>query len=212
MVDNPARRAKWEAQTADIYEAIGRFMVAYTQLAWAVETNLDLWLYRFGLLSLEAQQAILARLSERKRRELLETLIGEAIAGSSDVEQGMIANIFRRMNTFEDERNGIVHSHWFVGWANEQDEDFSEFFGHKLQASGKKTAFKRRESTAAKFDELTDRAGELKYLLWRIGAVDAAHPIATLFLVDRNGDTRLPPGTDPRDNLPRGKRKPRIPQ
>jgi hypothetical protein len=42
-------------------------------------------------------------------------------------------------------------------------------------------------------------AGELKYLLNRIGAFDVGQPsIAALFLVDRNGDTRLPPGTDPR--------------
>jgi hypothetical protein len=210
MADTPERRAKWEAQTAEIYEAIGRYTVAYSQMEWAVEFNIDLWLYRFRLQNMPVKQAILARLSERKRRELLETLIGEAIAGASDAEKKIIANIFKRMNAFEEERNRIIHSHWFVGWASEEDQDFSAFFGHKLQAAGARTNVQPRESTAEQFDELTDQAGELMYLLNRVGAVNVKGvTIAKLFEVDQQGNTRLPPGTDPRDGQRHHRRKPR---
>jgi hypothetical protein len=88
---------------------------------------------------------------------------------------------------------------WFVGWASEDQEDFTTVDGIEFKNTTKGPDFRPLTYTAAEFDKLSAQADELVKLVDRLwGAVQMktlkGSALTQNFVVDTDGTVHVPPG------------------
>ena len=130
-MDKKTRDELYENQTNELYASLGKCVVKFEQVCYAMRTTIIFILDDSGLKNQQLTNILLADHTAEPLRSILLSLIGETVPLNGN-EKEIIKNIFARIQQLIGSRNEIVHSMWFIGWSNEVMIDFSEASGYKL--------------------------------------------------------------------------------
>ena len=126
------RRALWTKQTDDLYRAIGRFVVSFEHVCHAMSMSVSLVLQHAGLRNQQLGLAVLADLTADPLRKIFLSAFAE-IYEADPQSLNIVRDLSSRVQNLIQVRNANLHSTWFVGWASEQDEDFSRTHGVRIR-------------------------------------------------------------------------------
>ena len=149
-----------DIQTRELYANIGEFVVKFEHVCRAMQSTITMMMYKQGLQNQQVTHIFLAGYTADPLRTLLESLIGELVT-PNDKERKIVKNILSRIQKLTEKRNDVVHSTWFIGWGNEQTQDFSEAPGHKLHKNKQGASIKSFRYKAEDFSSLVDEAKKL---------------------------------------------------
>lgn len=184
QIDKEARQEKFKSQSNELHSAIGEFIVEFEQVCQAICNNIIFILHKDGLRNQKLAHVILAGLTADPLRSMLQSLILE-VRELDEYETKIIKNIFKRFKELSEKRNDIVHSTWYIGWASEDETDFSVAYGGKYYRSATSNERKNFEVTSQYFHELTKEAKKLQYLFIQLnGCLLADLSIKNNFILD----------------------------
>jgi hypothetical protein len=150
-------------ETEDIYLAIGRFVVAFSGLIHAMDTQTA-----FHLAAGRPVATAQAALGSREAKAVLEGYLGlayELDGGRWQDEDRTLVKVFRReVMDLISERNRIAHDAWFVGW----DENTGEHTSWRLRAVTTRSGV-RQDAVTLTADEifaLAEDADRLREAAW----------------------------------------------
>lgn len=169
-MDSEERAKRYTEQTDDIYRAIGRFTVKFEQLVFFMRQGITSFLSQNGLKNQKLSNIILADQTAYPIKTIFGSMIPE-IVNLNEQERRIVKAILKQVQDLIDERNNIIHSTWFVGWAHPDDTDFSNAPGHKLTKGKAGAGVKAFDYTSADFDKFSDKcdsASELIQRLWEV--------------------------------------------
>lgn len=157
-IDPEDRRRALESarQTAPIYRAIGRLVVAYSEMIHQMESAILLYRARD---SADQQwiRAILNQLPDKGLCEYFAREVEEAL-DNDKADLDVARNILNRVRAAIEARNRTLHSLWRVGYGNDQTTDWSKATAVRPKRRGKIGALESREVTA---DSVLDIANDL---------------------------------------------------
>lgn len=186
---DPEERLKlFNDQTDDIYRAIGKFSVKFEQLIFYMGQGITFFLSQSGLKNQQLSNIVLAGLTAQPVKNMFSAMIYEFIK-SSDSERKIVKEILNQVQSLIERRNDIVHSTWFVGWANPSDTDFREVSGHKLTKGSSGAGVKVFNFTSADFDQFSDDCDSTSALVKRLwGVIIAEMSIESNFYYSDSGE------------------------
>lgn len=159
-------KGKYEAQTAELYQALGKFVVKFEHLMWATK-------HRINLLCGFSQEAalLLEPYTPRQTVDLLQDLIKQRMEKLSITEedQDLFKDLLSDMRSIISERNKTIHTTWYIGWCSANDTDFSEAHGHKFSSQ---INFKAHKVTAATFESLSSKSDSLYRVMFTMWPID----------------------------------------
>lgn len=192
------RKAKHRSQSDEIYAAIGRFSVKFEQLLEALRMGLIFTLHRQGLANQRVIRALLSRLTAAPLRETWGAVLTESYTARPDPAETEKVRRFlvRTLEEITLQRNTIIHSTWYVGWASPEDEDFSVVSGADFNRTARGgVTFKSLDWTAADFDRETARVLEaIKMVNAFTTLLQLDLPLAQRFVVEADQVTYLGDG------------------
>lgn len=191
-MDPNQRNAKHEAQTAQLYEAIGKCAVKFEHICFNLRQGITALLGEHGLNNQRLSQVLLADLTAYPLKSILQSLIAE-IATLPPPDKAICDKIFARVQNLIEQRNDIVHRTWFVGWASSEDTDFSIVSGHKWSRGKQGANPKQVEYECTDFDAFAnecDIAAELVNRLWT--SILIGHPLSGNFKINDEGRVACP--------------------
>lgn len=178
------KKAKLEAQTREIYEAIGRFCVEYENMVHALQLGTEIMLQLKGLSEQKLVKAVTADLTaEPLRRMWHSTML--ACVSTTDFDTKVLSNISSRANKLIALRNDTLHRLWFVGYANESMEDFSTAYTIKHKNSARGVEDRSRDQTAEELRASTQLVIEVTVLIHRVnGSAVLGSPLVKNFAME----------------------------
>jgi hypothetical protein len=192
-MDSNERKQKYEAHVGEIYRAIGRYCVSFEHLSHTMQTGIILLFQKGGLNNQKLVHIVLAELTSYPLKSILQAMIGE-LADLSIEEKRICDKIFSKTGKLIEQRNDIIHSTWFVGWANEQDTDFSDAGGYKLSRGKSGAGIKSFEYTAQDFDRFASECEAVAELIGRLwNCVLGDFQVVANFVIGEDGSVSVPP-------------------
>lgn len=187
-MDEAQRLKKHKEQTDDIYRSIGQFCVRFELFIHQVGVGIQMILsQKGGLSNQQLSQIIIAEQTAQPLISILQSMVATVCNLSSD-EEKICKALFKRMKILIENRNIIVHSTWFVGWASSEDTDFSKVSGTKAARTATGIQHKAQKFTAEDFDKLGLECLEMNKLVTRLWAcVIGDHSIANNFVLKADG-------------------------
>jgi hypothetical protein len=162
---DPDRQTKFNEQTAALYAAIGRFVVEFEQMCFAMSNAVLFALHNGGLKDQQLGNAMLAGLTAGPLREMTLSVFAHLYRDDLAGLQ-IVRDLAARTQQLTTSRNEIIHSTWFIGWASQEDTDFSRASGMKLKNTKSGPMAMSVSNSVAEFDRETEKAKELA-VLWR---------------------------------------------
>ena len=107
------------ADGRDMFEAIGRAVVAFEQVTHRLQVGIATILAEHGLRNQQLANVVLAELTAAPLISMYRTLLFEVMAPDTAGAK-YLKQIFSRLVRLTERRNEIVHSTWFVGWAEDR--------------------------------------------------------------------------------------------
>jgi hypothetical protein len=178
-------KEKYEAQTSDLYRALGKFVVQFEHLMWAAKNKINL-LCGHG----QETALLLEPYTSRQTIDLISDLIHQrAEKISLDAEdQVLFKALVSDLRSINTERNKVVHTTWYIGWCSDEDTDFSEAHGHKFSSQ---LNFKVLKVNSGVFETLTVRCQELYNVMFTLWPIEIEQlrgpPLHTNFVRANNG-------------------------
>ena len=187
------RKAKYARQTNEIYREIGRFTVKFEHISFAMQMGIQQILGRSGLANQQLAHIILAEQTAYPLKSMLQAMIAET--GNLDKTDLIIADkIFKQLGVLIEKRNNIIHSTWFVGWASEEDTNFSEVDSRKLSRGKTGAGIKKFDYTASDFTLLSDECEVITKMINRLWAiVSFGSKVSDNFVIGPDSKVALPP-------------------
>jgi hypothetical protein len=206
MAEPESREATYKAQTAEQFEAIGRFVQAFELMVDATR------MASYSILSqgdpkrgqlvnvVLFHQSMTAKPHFDIMRGLYGVLIQEYPTLLQDDKETINAVLKFCANEHEkltNLRNDLLHGTWHIGWASPDQQDFSEMLVHKAKVWTSGYKFADLPKTAAELFALAKRCDDLTTLLYRLyGAVlpvvMSGQPSRVRFNVRKADDRWLP--------------------
>lgn len=194
-MDKKERQTRRLKDTAELYQAIGEFVVKFGFACDSVQTCIVFILNNAGLTDQRISQILLAGLTAEPLRMLFDSLVGQTQM-LNDKEREIIRNVLNRFQKLIEERNDILHSTWFIGYGNRETTDFSKAHGMKYHKNSKGAVVKSPRMTAADFSKLSIEAKSLADIFNRLNACFiGGESVEKNFVVSRDGFVSVPPGT-----------------
>jgi len=160
------RQTKFNEQTTALYAAIGRFVVEFEQMCFAMSNAVLFALHNEeGLRDQQLGNAMLAGLTAGPLREMTLSVFAHLYRDDPAGLQ-IVRDLAARTQQLTTSRNEIIHSTWFIGWASQEDTDFSRASGMKLKNTKSGPMAMSVSNSVAEFDRETANAKELA-VLWR---------------------------------------------
>jgi hypothetical protein len=171
---------KYSRQTGEQFEALGRFVQEFEQLVDAVRTTS---MHLLSSNSPKQQQLVNVVLFHKSltAQPLFEIMRGlyavfikefpeRVSADDLEVINAVMRYCATEFSKLAQVRNDLLHGTWFIGWANEKQEDFSELQVHKFRVTKEGYEPAELPKSATELSQLTNRCQELGKLIWRIFA------------------------------------------
>ncbi len=187
------RKEQWKKDTAELYCAIGEFVVKFEHVCHAIQTAIVFLLARAGLRNQSVTQILLAGATADPLRTLFESLVSQ-IQTLNDNERKIMKNALNRFQKLTAKRNDIVHSTWFIDWGNESSTDFSETTGIKYHKNKDGAVVKSFRRKADDFRELTEEAESLFKIFRRLDCCFVGgSAVENNFVLSTDGKVSVPP-------------------
>ena len=121
-------------------------------------------------------------------------VLAETTANIDAHERKIIDNLLKRIDKLAEQRNDVIHRTWYIGWASEDQEDFSTASGvksHNLKIGNRSSSV---EFSRSEFDKLSLEADALTALLSRLSAcLTFGDSIDNNFIIDPDGNACCSP-------------------
>ncbi len=177
-----------DLQTGELYANIGEFVVKFEHVCQAMQSAITFMMHGQGLQNQQVANILLAGYTADPLRTLFESLIGELV-NSNDNERKIIKNILSRIQKLTENRNDVVYNTWFIGWGNEQTQDFSEAPGHRLHKNKQGATLKAFKYKAEDFSAFVEEAEKLSSLVMRLhGCITGGFSIEKNFKTNNAGN------------------------
>jgi len=188
------RKEKYDSQTGQLYEAIGKCAVKFEHVCFAMHQGITLLLGQHGLNNQRLARVLLADLTAYPLKSILQAMIAE-IVSLPPTDKSICDKIFIRVQKLIERRNDIIHSTWFVGWASSEDTDFSTVSGHKW-ARGKQGAdIKSAIYTSEDFEAFAIECDTVAALINRLWVcIMDSRQLERNFVIDSAGTVACPGG------------------
>jgi hypothetical protein len=174
---NPENRNnKYQRQTGELYEGLGRFVEGFELLVDAMRTELLFTWNREGLIQTQGlYRTALAELTAYPIKGVFVATMAELaeLTITDSAEHQHVDKVLKYINLHYGEmvevRNEIVHGTWRIGWASEKDLDFSVADG--VKPTNTKSGVAHRDISRSKEDfyQLVDECNMLKCVVQRLG-------------------------------------------
>jgi hypothetical protein len=165
------------AQVTEVYAWVGKIVVHGELLANAMRISCVMLLNSLKL-DQQVGHALFAGQNIEAMRRFFASLFLHSFKGSNE-DQQIIRKLIDQIDKANSRRNEVVHTTWFVGWGNEETEDFRDVdgikFGHSLTEGGYMLTMRKIQKYKNLYDDL-ERLTKL---------VEAVHP-AMLISAVRN--------------------------
>jgi hypothetical protein len=195
-MDEGERRAKYHAQTEELYASIGRFAVKFEHVTHAMQRTVDQLLARNGLRHAGLANAILSGLTADLMLSIYRAAVMELrkdVMDDADVK--IFKKVVNRIRTLIETRNDIIHRLWFVGWAAPEDQDFSTVTSWKFKNTSAGAEFRPLDFTKDDFNRHAAEAEELARVVNRMtGCLLIGTNFTKNFRLDEEGEVRVPGG------------------
>ena len=145
-MSDSSRQEKYETQTREQFEALGRFVQAFELMIFAIRSGIE------GRLQQESQNMVYFTRMIFHHRVLTAGPLWELFRGiiftdvnelrpvspsDSDAFHDALSKIGKQIEALISSRNSIFHGTPFIGWASAEQEDFSELTIVKWGVSSK---------------------------------------------------------------------------
>jgi hypothetical protein len=173
------RDEKYSRQTSENFAALGRFVQEFELLVSSVRTSCVFLLgcnnspkHQQLVNVILCHQSLTAGPLFQIMRGLYAAHIREFPEHVRDDNQDVILKVLAYCATQYDDlankRNNLLHGTWFIGFANGEQEDFSELQVHKFCVTKNGCEPAKLPKSAAELSKLTDECQELRELISRI--------------------------------------------
>lgn len=186
------RKAKLTEQSFALHAAIGRFVVEFEQMCFAMSTAVLFALHNAGLRDQQLGNAMLAGLTASPLREMTLSVFAHLYRDDA-ASLTIVRELAARTQTLTNTRNEIIHSTWFIGWASPEDTDFSRASGMKHKNTKAGPVASSLSHSVTEFDRETANAKELAVLYHQLLACLLNRTPPTSYF-NRAEDGRLLPG------------------
>lgn len=177
-MDPDERQQRYDEQTEELYAGFGRFAVQFEHLCNTMRQCLMFALHGAGLRNQELARILLADLTAYPLKTRLLSTVAE-LEGEGSEGAETVARVLKRVQDLIERRNDVIHATWYIGWASEQDTDFSEVKSAKDKLTRKGVKVYSDQHTRADFDDLTAEAKELTEAVNRLlGCIAAGYDMA----------------------------------
>ncbi len=193
-MNNDEKDMVWRERTDDVYQAIGKFVVKFELICFAIRTGITWILHNQGLQNQSVTQIILAGYNAEPLRTLFESLVNELYVLNDD-ENKIVKNAINRFQALIFKRNNLVHGTWFVGVGGKKNTTLKTTPGYKLKKSKDGAARISFNYSTDDFENLITEAISLSNVFFRIQALlSAGLPIDDGFEFDENGNIQVQEG------------------
>lgn len=166
MVD-PQHQEKYDQQTRDLYAALGRFVVGFELVCRHATTAITIALSKAGLHDQHYANILLADLTADPIKKTMIAVAAHAIQPvGKDAE--ILQAIGRQFQRLIEARNQLLHSTWYVGWANDSQSEFDVANAVKLKKSKDGVVINALDYKVEDFDRHTTDAELLCNILVRL--------------------------------------------
>ena len=140
------RQERYESQTKEQFEALGRFVQAFEQMVNALRQGLSMRLQHessnmtYFTNMIFHHRALTAQPLWEIYRGVIYTDIKEIRPTDDHIVKkfdSTLATIGKEVGSLVEKRNNIIHGTPYIGWASERQVDFSELTIHKMGVSAK---------------------------------------------------------------------------
>ncbi|MCP5365914.1 MAG: hypothetical protein H6907_09265 [Hyphomicrobiales bacterium] len=172
-MDPTVQQRLFREQTAEVYAAIGRFVVEFENACSALRFGMMQVLWADGLQSQPLGQILLDNkfMTAAPLIEMHDAIMQEIGARSDPIQAEVLNQVSLEFRSLMEERNRLVHGHWFIGYAGIDDADYSKIGGLKGKPSKKRgMTFESLPESKEEIEELADRAKELSLFLTEISS------------------------------------------
>jgi hypothetical protein len=111
---------KAKSLTSDLCPTIGEFVLAFESLCHSLEMGIKDILARKGLEDAKLVEILIGDMTLFPMQNIYRSLLVQAFE-LDNTEIAIINNIFKRICDTNEERNGILHSAWFIDFKNPDD-------------------------------------------------------------------------------------------
>lgn len=187
-----------DSQIRDVYANIGEFVVKFEHVCHAMHSAIIWLMHVQGLQNQRVVQILLARQTASPLFDTFRSLTAELV-DQNPSEQQLVNNIMSRIDSLITERNKVIHSTWYVGWGNDETEDYSITSGIKFARNPKGANPKSHTYGLEEFRRLITEAEKLGGLVNRMsGCLTFGDSIENNFYIDESGEAFEKLGNDPK--------------
>jgi hypothetical protein len=111
---------KAKVLSTELYPTIGGFVVAFESLCHSLKTGVEEILLQQGLSDGKLAEILIGDMTLFPLQSVYRSLLVQAYKLDAK-EISIIDNIFKRVCEINEERNGIIHSAWFIDFKNPND-------------------------------------------------------------------------------------------
>ncbi|UVL96647.1 hypothetical protein LOY48_11215 [Pseudomonas siliginis] len=168
------RKEKFKLQTDSLYAGLGRFVVSFEQLIAAMRQMISLLVSQVPAPHHFRQQQVAniftADLTADPLARTFRSILLWALENYKHQEQlpeieKLLANLCSRIDSINKTRNTFLHGTWYINYASEDQQDFSQANGIKATNTAKGLRLDKLEHTAESFLEAAEECMVLKDLL-----------------------------------------------
>ena len=160
------RKEKLKRQEDEQYHSVGRFVVQFEHLFFAIKNKMKILCGNYEEVSL-----LLEPFSVRQTIDVLSNLINYKTKNweKENNDKILFKKLIKDLNTLNQKRNALIHTTWFIGWQSEETTDISEFDGYKFSSQHN---FKTKKLTANEINEMTKLSQDLYNVFFTVWPID----------------------------------------
>ena len=168
------RKEKFKLQTDSLYAGLGRFVVSFEQLIAAMRQMISLLVAQVPAPHHLRQQQVAniftADLTADPLARTFRSILLWALENYKHQKQlpeieKLLANLCSRIDSINKTRNTFLHGTWYINYASEDQQDFSQANGIKATNTAKGLRLDKLEHTAESFLEAAEECVVLQDLL-----------------------------------------------
>ena len=194
MSDEESRDDKYKRQTNEQYALLGKFVQAFEQMVDSIRTPCLFYLTNYG----RHQQRINVvlhhnALGAQALFEIYRALIVDYMNNQTgfDAEErktvlSILSQLAQDFSNLIKNRNYMLHGTWYIGWANETTQDFSEISVHKFVVTAKGLEDAELPTNVAEMRGWLDECDRIRGLISVLGNCTIGWPEFDALMVRRN--------------------------
>jgi hypothetical protein len=178
---------KYDQQTRDLFAALGRFVVGFELVCRHATTVITMALSKAGLRDQQYANILLADLTADPIKKTMIAVVAHAIQPIGK-DAKVLQAIAKQFQQLIEARNELLHSTWYVGWANDSQSEFDVANAVKLKKSKDGVVVKKLDYKIEDFDRHTTEAEMLSKIIVRLnGCIVGGHSLAKNFTLTPQG-------------------------